>query len=418
MALFSFGVSHKTAPVSIREKVTFSSDLLDEAVESLKRTCQSDEIVIVSTCNRTEIYLSGEDWTLQAALDWLSTQCEIPVIELQKIVYFRQQQDAVKHLMSVACGLDSMVLGEPQILGQLKQAFAQAKNRADVSSLMQRLFQRVFSVAKDVRTNTDIGSSAVSVAFAAVNLAKHIFADLSSSKVLLVGAGETIELVARHIKEAGCQHITVANRTLKRAHDLAEQIGAATATLPEIPELLAHADIVVSSTASSLPIIGKGMVEQALRARRNQPIFMVDIAVPRDIEAQVNDLENVYLYTVDDLQGIVKQNQKQREQAALQALEIIDREVSAFYIWLDSLKSVDDVIRYRERCDETKQQIVQKALNQLKQGSEPEQVLLELANKLTNKLIHPTTLMLRQAANCENTDYIEFITEQLGLDRK
>ncbi len=418
MALFSFGVSHKTAPVSIREKVAFSSDLLDDVIKDLNHLVKVDEIVIVSTCNRTEIYLSCSQFSRAQAISWLVNCCQVEQSELDSVLYFRENEAAVKHLMAVACGLDSMVLGEPQILGQLKQAFALAQEKKHVASIMHRLFQRAFSVAKDVRTNTDIGSCAVSVAYAAVNLAKHIFADMSSSTVLLVGAGETIELVARHLHEAGCQHMIVANRTIQRAQNLADEFGASMATLTEIPDLLAKADVVVSSTASPLPIIGKGMVEEALKKRRNQPIFMVDIAVPRDIEAQVNDLDNVYLYTVDDLQGIVEQNQKQRELAAKQAEGIIGTEVAAFFEWLESLKSVDYVKTYRDQCEDLKHNLLAKALQQLSQGSEPEKIMVELANKLTNKLMHPTTLTIRQAAKPENTEHIEFITEQLGLVKK
>ncbi|NTS75989.1 glutamyl-tRNA reductase [Catenovulum sp. SM1970] len=418
MALFSFGVSHKTAPVSIREKVVFSSDLLDEAVESIRARCDIDEVVVVSTCNRTEVYLFGSSFGSSHALDWLADFFSLNAAELKPVIYFKQEADAVEHIMSVACGLDSLVLGEPQILGQLKQAFSQAKTRGHALTMMERLFQHVFTVAKDVRTHTEIGSSAVSVAFAAVNLAKHIFADLKQSNVLLVGAGETIELVARHLTEAGCENLTVANRTLVRAQELASEFGANTATLNEIPKLLAQTDVVVSSTASTLPIIGKGMVEQALKQRLNQPMLMVDIAVPRDIEEQVNEVDNVYLYTVDDLMGIVEKNQKQREQAAKQALVYIEREQARYFAWLESLKSVDYVRSYRQTCEQVKDESLQRALKQIEQGIEAEQVLLELANRLTNKLMHAPTKMIREAATADDAETINLIADQFGLVKK
>ncbi|EWH12229.1 shikimate/quinate 5-dehydrogenase [Catenovulum agarivorans DS-2] len=416
MALFSFGISYKTAPVSIREKVAFSTEQIVESVIQLKEIYSVTEAVVVSTCNRTEVYLNAPQYSKHTAIEWLSEVHGIEQASLAEHVYFYQDDNAINHLMRVACGLDSMVLGEPQILGQLKQSYAIAEQHNFVGGILSRLFQSAFAIAKDVRTNTEIGEAAVSVAFAAVSLSKHIFDDLSKVNVLLVGAGETIELVARHIAEAGANKITVANRSQQRAESLAQAFNANTATLSQIPELLVNADIVVSSTASTLPLIGKGMVESAMHQRRNQPMFMVDIAVPRDIETQVNDVDNVYLYTVDDLQGIVQKNQQKRVKAAEKAEQMIVADVAKFNQWLASRQSVDYVRSYRSQADDIKKLLLNRALNQLSQGVDADKVVTELASKLTNQLVHPPTVALRQAATAEDKSNIEFLAEHLGIE--
>lgn len=415
MALFSFGISYKTAPVSVREKVAFSSDRLAEARDSLVSHYNATEVVIVSTCNRTEVYLNADAFDKQQALHWLSNMHSLSADELADALYFFEQE-TTEHLMQVACGLDSMVLGEPQILGQLKQAFAQARQIEAVGSILSRLFEHSFSVAKQVRTETGIGESAVSVAFAAVSLSKHIFSDLQRVKVLLVGAGETTELVARHLVEAGVKDMIVANRSVQRAKLLAENFSAQTATLSAIPELMEDVDIVVSSTASTLPLIGKGMVEGAMEKRLNRPMFMVDLAVPRDIETRVNDVENVYLYTVDDLQSIVQQNQKKREQAAAQAEQIITEQAQQFRTWFSSRAALDYVKHYRSQADEVRNSLQEKALRQLERGIAPEKVVAELATKLTNQLVHPPTVALRQAARNQDQINIEFLAEHFGIE--
>ncbi|MER2493523.1 glutamyl-tRNA reductase [Catenovulum sediminis] len=416
MALFSFGISYKTAPVSIREKIAFSTEQMVESIADLKNHYGVLEAVVVSTCNRTEVYLNATQFSKLSAIDWLIQTHGVNRQALTDCLYFYTDDLSIRHLMQVACGLDSMVLGEPQILGQLKQAYATAEQYQFIGGILSRLFQTTFSVAKDVRTNTQIGDSAVSVAYAAVNLAKHIFSDLGKVSVLLIGAGETTELVARHLVEAGCQTLTVANRSVQRAELLAQNFNAQTATLSAIPDLLVDADIVVSSTASPLPLVGKGMVESAMHHRRNRPMFMVDLAVPRDIETQVNDVDNVYLYTVDDLQGIVQKNQQKRQQAAEQAQKIIVREVESFNGWLASRQSVDYVRNYRSQAEEIKQSLLNRALNQLNQGADAERVIKELASKLTNQLVHPPTVALKQAAVAEDKSNIEFLAEHFGID--
>ena len=320
--------------------------------------------------------------------------------------------------MRVSCGLDSLVLGEPQILGQIKQAYHNAKTHDAIGVTFDRLFQKTFSVAKQVRTETDIGASAVSVAYAAVNLAKHIYGKLDKTNVLLIGAGETIELVAKHLYQNDPQKITVANRTIERAKTLASEVNADVIALAQLPERLHDADIVISSTASTLPIIGKGVVEQALKKRRHKPMLFIDIAVPRDIESQVGELDAAYLYSVDDLQAIVSENIAAREQAAEQAQAIIRSRTDEFAMWLRSLDSVDLIRHYRNDVQDIKSELVEKALGQLQAGKEAEKVILELANKLTNRLMHAPTRAIQDAAKKGEAAELSQLKKMLGIDQE
>ena len=321
MAFLALGINHKTASVDVRERVAFTPEQLVEALQQLCRLTPSREAAILSTCNRSELYLEQDQLSADEVLRWLADYHRLNLDELRACAYIHQDNDAVRHMMRVAAGLDSMILGEPQILGQMKSAYAVAREAGTVGPLLGRLFQATFSTAKTVRTDTAIGENPVSVAFAAVSLAKQIFADLHRSQALLIGAGETISLVARHLHDQGVKRIVVANRTLERASQLAEQFGAHAVLLADIPQELAHSDIVISSTASQLPILGKGAVERALKQRKHKPMFMVDIAVPRDIEPEVGELDDVYLYTVDDLHEVIEENLKSRQGAAQAALQ-------------------------------------------------------------------------------------------------
>ncbi|WP_026973326.1 glutamyl-tRNA reductase [Aliagarivorans marinus] len=418
MSLLVIGINHNTASVALREQVAFSPEQSAEAMTSLAAN-QQLETVIVSTCNRTEIYAHlPKDYAPEQLVEWLVEHKQLSRGELLDSIYTYQQQQAVGHLMSVASGLDSLVLGEPQILGQVKQAYTEAREAGAVSSVMERLFQKAFSVAKQVRTETDIGANAISVAFAAVTLAKQIFGDLSESSVLLVGAGETIELVAKHLRDQGVTKLRVANRTIARARLLADEFGGTAMTLNDIPEVLASCDIVISSTASPLPIIGKGMVESALKQRRRQPMFLVDIAVPRDIEAQVDELRDAYLYSVDDLQGIVEQNKASRREAAIEAEAIVNEHSQAFIAWLRSLASVATIRDYRSHSERIRDDLVAKAQEALSTGKDPEAVVRELAFKLTNKLIHAPTEAINQAGRDGKHDELDVIRKAIGLRNK
>ncbi|WP_076413006.1 glutamyl-tRNA reductase [Shewanella sp. UCD-KL12] len=415
MTLVAIGINHKTATVDLREKVAFSPDKIHDAMKSLAKCTQTGEAVIISTCNRTELYTntaSEADVTR-----WLEEYHQLSHEEVESCLYRFEGQGVAQHLMRVSSGLDSLILGEPQILGQVKQSFVKAKEAGTVAITMDRLFQNTFSVAKKVRTETEIGAAAVSVAFAAVSMAKHIFSALSATKVLLIGAGETIELVAKHLKDNGVASMVVANRTLSRAEGMCEEFGATAITLEQIPEYLPQADIVISSTASPLPILGKGMVEKALKQRRHQPMLLVDIAVPRDIEAEVAELDDAFLYTVDDLQSIIEQNMASRREAAEQAEVIAEEESHLFMEWVRSLESVDSIREYRTNSMAIKDELVEKAINKLAQGGDSEQLILELANKLTNKLIHAPTQALTAASRQGDLNSIGQLRSALGLDK-
>ena len=413
MSLVALGINHKTASVSLREKVAFSPDQMVAALLQLKKLNKHSEAVVVSTCNRTELYCHHID--ASQLIEWLQQFHQVDKEALERSLYLHQGVDAVAHLMRVSCGLDSLVLGEPQILGQIKQAYSTAKAAGSISQTLDKLFQRTFSVAKKVRTETEIGANAVSVAFAAVSLAKQIFGDFSRTNVLLIGAGETVELVSKHLIEAGVTKITVANRTLARAETMAKKFNGQAITLAQIPQHLAQADVVISSTASTLPILGKGMVEAATASRRHQPMLLIDIAVPRDIEPQVGELDDVFLYTVDDLQGIVEQNMASRRAAADEA-EIITKEQSIdFMAWTKSLKSVDHIKQYRMQSMSEKDELLDKALQKLAQGGDAEKLLIELANKLTNKLIHSPTRAMSSASHSGDNEKLNIISNALGL---
>ncbi len=418
MTLLALGINHKTAPVALRERIAFSPETLDQALESLLSQPMVQGGVVLSTCNRTELYLSVEEReNLQEALvRWLCDYHHLREDEVRQSLYWHEDNDAVSHLMRVASGLDSLVLGEPQILGQVKKAYADSHRGHGNASELERMFQKSFSVAKRVRTETDIGASAVSVAFAACTLARQIFESLSTVTVLLVGAGETIELVARHLREHKVQNMIIANRTRERAELLANEVGAEVIGLSEIDERLKDADIVISSTASPLPIIGKGMVERAMKARRNKPMLLVDIAVPRDVEPEVGEIANAYLYSVDDLQSIIQHNLAQRKAAAVQAETIVAQETSEFMAWLRAQSASETIRDYRSQSEQVRDELTAKALAALEQGGDPQTIMQDLAWKLTNRLIHAPTKSLQQAARDGDDDRLHILRNSLGLD--
>ncbi|AGA91814.1 glutamyl-tRNA reductase [Thioflavicoccus mobilis 8321] len=418
MTLLALGLNHKTAPIDIRERITFGPDIIAGALRSLTERAGVDEAAILSTCNRTEIYCAMHAPAETGVKTWLSSFHGMEGERVAPYLYAHVDQHAVRHLLQVASGLDSMVLGEPQILGQVKTSFQTACDCGTVGKLLGRLFQHTFSVAKQVRTDTAIGSSPVSVAFAAVSLARQIFSDLTNQTALLVGAGETIELAARHLRQHQLGRIIVANRTIERAHALAEQFNGFAIGLTEIAEHLPEADIVISSTASPLPILGKGTVERALKKRKHRPVFMVDIAVPRDIEPEVGELSDVYLYTVDDLQGVVDEGMRSRQQAAEQAAEIIDVHTEEFMGWLRSLDAVGLIQDYRRRAEEVRDEVLARALRQIEGGKPPADVLGYLAHTLTNKLLHIPSTRLRQAGREGNMELLQAANELLQLSEE
>lgn len=422
MVLVVLGINHTTAKVSVREKVAFAPDQIAGALNSVCDLPPVLEATILSTCNRTELVLACEDSSelaeIQAdIMEWLAHFHQVALEDIRECTYCYQQQNGLKHLMSVACGLDSMVLGEPQILGQMKSAYASAVDVGTAKSLLSKVFQYTFSTAKTVRTQTAIGANPVSVAYAAVNLSQHIFSSLAGKTALLIGAGETIELVARHLKEQGVSRMVVANRTLERGQALVESLEGRAVLLTDIPDELAKVDIVISSTASQLPILGKGMVERALKKRKHKPIFMVDIAVPRDIEPEVGELADIYLYTVDDLTGIIDENRKAREAEAVKAEDLIGHAAHEFEKQLRSRDVVATLKAYREQAESIRDEEVKKALKQLENGTRPEEILHVLARGITNKLIHTPCTQMKQAAADGRTDVIDWTHELLGLER-
>ncbi|NCB57680.1 MAG: glutamyl-tRNA reductase [Gammaproteobacteria bacterium] len=416
--LFVLGVNHKTASLSLRERVAFGPERIDDALTALTSVPGVREGVILSTCNRTELYCAVDSGASEEVALWLSRFQHLSDDELQPALYQMQDAEAVRHLMRVAAGLDSLVLGEPQILGQVKQALDTASKQGSVKGLLNRLFQRTFSVAKRVRTETEIGAYGVSVAYVAVTLARQIFGDLSQVKVLLIGAGETIELVGQHLYGQSVSQMTVANRTLLRAQAIAGAWQADVITLNEIPQVLPDVDLVISSTASPLPILGKGMVERALKQRRNKPMLLIDIAVPRDIEEEVGELSDAYLYTVDDLQSIVAENQRHREHAARQAEQIVQDEREQFMNWFRSLSAQTQVRTYRQQADAIRQEQLSQALRKLEQGEDAATVLAEFSERLTNKLIHAPTEALRQAGEAGDKTSLSLLSQALQLDEK
>lgn len=407
MQLFTFGINHQTAPLAVREQIAFNAETLDAALRDLVGNGAAKEATILSTCNRTEIYCSTN--APVQAVDWLASYHHLPTAEIEPYIYRLPQEQAVKHAFRVASGLDSMVLGEPQILGQMKQAVRQAEQAGTLGFLLHKLFQRTFSVAKDVRTQTEIGANLVSMAAAAVKLAERIFPSIAEQRVLFIGAGEMIELNAVHFAARNPKHITVANRTLERAQTLARRINGHAITLNELPEQLAQHDIIVTSTASPLPILGKGMVERALKQRKHRPLFIVDLAVPRDVEAEVAELSDVFLYTVDDLAEVVRDGLDARQGAVKEAEVIINSGVNEFIHWMESREVVPVIRTLRDHAERQRRHEMEKALRLLAKGEAPEKVLESLSMGLTNKFLHAPTQALNQAQANDREAFLEAV---------
>lgn len=418
MSLIVIGLNHTTASVEVRERVAFLPEQIPEALQRACDQARLNEFVILSTCNRTELIAAVDESTAQAEeriIDWLARMHSLDRTRLESSLYRKRDADAMRHLIRVACGLDSLVMGEPQILGQLKSAYAVAQNAGVVGGELSRAVNHVFNLAKRVRTQTAIGENPVSVAYAAVKLAGHIFSNLRKTTAVLLGAGETIELVAEHLHRAGVAKIIVANRTLERAENIVKRFGGQAIMLGDLPDYLHEGDIVIASTASQLPILGKGAVERALKQRRHKPMFMVDIAVPRDIEAQVGDLEDAYLYTVDDLEAIIDENKKAREDAADQALLIVEEGVQEYLRGLKSLGAVGALRDVRGHAEALRDQELEKAVRQLHAGGDAEQVMWHLARNLTNKLMHGPTVQMRRAGAEGREDLIEWSRTLFGV---
>ncbi len=415
MSLTILGINHRTAPVEVREKLAFHPETIPSALRQLVELPSVDEAVLISTCNRTELYSHCGSPGVAHVREWLNGYHRMGE-KANGCLYTFENNRAVTHAFSVACGLDSAVLGEPQILGQMKEAYRIAAEAGSAGPVLNSLFQQAFSVAKLVRTDTEIGTSAVSVAYAAVNLARQIFADFKQHTALLVGAGETIELTAQHLSGRGIGRMVIANRSIARAQKLAHEMKGFAIRLDEIPDHLADADMVISSTASPEPIITEEMVRAALKTRKRRPMFVVDLAVPRDVDPAVAEIEDIYLYTVDDLQGVIDENVKAREAAAAEARRIIDNEVQRFAQALRTRDAAPTIRSVRGHADEIRTAVTEQARRMLSSGRPPEEVLNFLGQTLTNKLLHHPSVSLRRAGEDGDEELLLAARRLFGLD--
>lgn len=436
MSLIIVGINHKTADVSLREKVAFPPEIISDALTEVQGLADISEAVLLSTCNRTELYVDGlsvkssgadqsQNWErpliqekIDEIIDWLAGYHKLQPNQLRTSIYSFTGEEVVKHLMKVSCGLDSLILGEPQILGQIKSAFAVSKELKLIGPSLSRTFNAAFSIAKEVRTDTAIGESPVSVAYAATLLAERIFSDLESLSILLIGAGRTIELVARHFAEKSVSRITVANRTLDNALEVADKFNGKGVLLSDIPEQIDDADIVVSSTNSQLPILGKGSVERALWRRKHRPMLLIDLAVPRDIETQVGDIADAYLYSIDDISDAIEDNVKSRSEAAAQAEIIINRGVQEYTKQLRSLGAVSTLRAFREKADRIRETELERAIKSLSSGESAEKVLESLARAITNKFTHAPSVQLKNASSEGREELIDLVNELFELAKK
>ncbi|HEX7966270.1 MAG TPA: glutamyl-tRNA reductase [Gammaproteobacteria bacterium] len=421
MPFLTLGISHLTAPVAVRERLSFTPEQIPASLRALTTLPGVREAIILSTCNRTELYADLGEGDGEALAEWLSRERSAEDPGVRERFYLHRGDAAVQHLFRVACGLDSQILGEPQILGQIKDAYELARSAeagGAAGQRLHRLFQFAFAVAKQVRTDTHIGENPVSVAYAAVRLARQVFSRFESLTVLLIGAGETIELAARHLHEQGVRRMVIANRTVSRAHELAAQFNAYAIGLDEITAHLGEADIVIASTGSPEPILHKRDVQAAFRGRKHRPLLIVDIAVPRDVASDVAGMEDVYLFTIDDLHKVVEENLKSRRVAAQEAELIVQSQVARFNEQLRGLDAVPAIRALREHAADIRDQTLEQARQRLAHGEPPEEVLRFLADTLSNRLMHAPTAQLRQAAHEGREQLIRDIHSLFGLDRK
>lgn len=411
--LLACGINHNTAELALRERVAISHERLPPLLAEFLAYPHVSEVVLLSTCNRTEIYAEAE--SAQQLLAILAEVCGLEAGVLKDVSYQYAEQDMVRHVMRVACGLDSMVVGEPEILGQLKCAVAIADEHAAIGLELSRLFQQVFNVAKRIRTHSEVGVCPVSVASTAVSFAKDIFPDLNAANVLLIGAGDTVALTAKHLVKQGAANLVIASRKLAKAEQLAQQFSAKAIALNRLSDCLPNADVIFTATASTLPILGKGAVETALK-RRNKPMVLIDIAVPRDIEPEVAELDQAYLYTIDDLKNTIQQNLQDRQHAAQKAEEMIVQETQHYMNWLRSLMSVGTIRALRSWVNNLREEELLKAEKSLELGVEPKVVLSRMANALSNKLLHPPSVKLREASYNGREEFVAHVQELFDLD--
>lgn len=416
MTLIALGLNHQTAPLDIREQVALSKDQAPTALLALRDATAADEVAIVSTCNRTELYLVGDDSVQGNACNWLQSYHKLPAGHLESYLYCHRSADAVRHLLRVAIGLDSQILGEPQILGQMKQAWQMARANNTIGLHLDRLFQHTFATAKKVRTETDIGAGALSVAFAAVKLAEQIFGDFEHRTALLVGSGEMISLAARHFRQRGVSNLIFVNRTVERAQALATEHHGLAAALNDISQHLHQADIVISSTAADHAILSASQVEHAMRQRKREPMFLVDLAVPRDVEPSVADIDQAYLYTIDDLSQVIESGLIARRAAAEQAEQIVELRTRQHLEWIAAQRASDIVKRFRHNAQRESNRQLEAALKRIESGHDPEQVVKELSHKLSRALLHVPTQLLKSMAQHRSDALLQQADTLIKLD--
>lgn len=414
MSIFAIGINHKTAAIELREKAYFALDKLALYLQDILSQGVAHEAVLISTCNRSELYCDADD--LHAVYEWFCTQISIPREKLESVIYVYRNEEAIAHIMQVACGLDSMVLGETQILGQMKEAFSESCTAGTVNALFHRLFQQIFAVAKEIRTSTAIGACPVSVASAAIHFAKQQVADFEKSNVALIGVGDTTALLMRYLKTYLTKPMTIVNRTLEKAALLTQEFGGHACGLDELSDVLAQSDIVFSATSSAMPIVTKAIMVDVLAARGGRPIMLIDVAVPRDIEASVAELPNVSLFCIDDLKAIIEQNRRGREHAADKARELITKKSTEFFAELKSIDKVAHTIRaYRGQIEDICDAELLKAKLRLHQGADPAEVLEAFANAFTKKLLHSPSVQLRQAGAEGRFELLKFAKQLFAI---
>lgn len=412
MKLLACGISHETADLAVREQLNFGKDYLASSLRDMLYATQTEEAVILSTCHRTEFYCVNGD--AENTMNWLYRHKKLPQGSLKSHWYVYQQEHAVRHLLRLASGLESKILGEPQILGQIKNAYSLAHSLGSVGTHFNRLFQYVFSVSKHIRYATDITAHPVSLAFAVVACAKQIFARLPDTRILLVGAGETIALVAKHLFAQGVRHFWIANRTPESAEKLSKAIGGQAICLNAIPYFLAKADMIVAATSSDVPLVKKGMLEHALKGRKRRPLFIADLGMPRDIEPSVHELKDVYLYTLADLHTLIQKNQQGRQAAAVKAESLIEEKVHQYLEQLKIKAAAPIISSYRQHAEQFRDAEVKKALALLEKGHAQDEVIQQLAYRLTNKLIHMPSVALSKVAKLNQTDCLSALLK--GID--
>jgi glutamyl-tRNA reductase len=417
MSLFALGISHQTAPISIRERLAFAAESLPEALQSLASVPGVDGCAIVSTCNRTELYLSGRQPIMRAVTEWLHGWHKLNPGQYQEYLYHLEQSACIFHLIKVISGADSMIIGEPQVAGQVKGAWQAAQHEGSLDSKLDRMFQHAFAGAKRVRSQTGIGRDPVTLPFAALRLARQIFGSLDERRALLIGAGEMIEDCAVHFQESGMKSLTIANRNATRAQSLAERFNARGHGLEALPELLPEHDLIIACTASPQAIVTRAMLSRALRQRKHRPVFALDLSVPRNIDPDSSELADVFLYTIDDLHSIVESNQLRRQEALQQAINIIESEVLAFERWLRLQDTSATLKSLRKRAQSERDHLLEQARAQLAAGQDPEEVLKRMSHRLVNRLLHGPSIRLRQAAESADESLLEaaryyFLEEQ------